>query len=263
MQPGTYVYAMFHWISWLIFFVGVAGTFQNGAVVGEVAAALWLLWVFAGSRAQFFQRYVLVKNGKKNELKRQLAMLQKTQQMSYEYTGRYRELEKTRKQILDAIKTNKRMDIEVIQPEIDKIDVLLDAFVRTAVTHKKVTKFLADHSEAAMKADLAKIETAVAAGGDASVVENLRSQREMVQKRIEERAKMDKSLTSLNVQLDTIEKTMQFLKTKVTAMDTPRQLQAEISNMVAGIEAAERTLAETDKIEEEARRLAQRMVTSS
>src|ERR1041385_5197150 len=114
MQPNTFLYAAFHWFSFLLFTVGLVGTFNRGPIVGEVAVVLWLLWVFAGSRAQFFQRYVALKNGKKSEAKRAITLLQKMQEMSYEYKGRFRELEKTRKQILDSVKTNKRLDVEII-----------------------------------------------------------------------------------------------------------------------------------------------------
>jgi hypothetical protein len=263
IQPNTYVRAFFHWISWLIVLGGGAAFLRTGNsefLLGLVVAEV--LWVAAGSRAEFFQRYVAIKNGQKSEVKRELASLAKQQELSYEYKSRFRNLETLRKEILEAIKSNKRLDVEIVKPEIDKIDVLIDAFVRTAVAHKKVTKYLEDNREDALAKErdgVAQQIAKLAPNAEAMVRDNLKAQQDMLDQRIAERARMVTTAQSLGVQLDTIEKTLAFLKTKVTAFESPTQMQAEIQSVVSGLEAAERTLRETDKIEEEVRAMERRM----
>ncbi|MCC6806272.1 MAG: hypothetical protein IT381_02515 [Deltaproteobacteria bacterium] len=263
MQPRTRLFAFLHWLN-LLALVGVAyATVHTGdtRVLGA-GALLEVLWLVAGARMEFFQRYVALKNGKAEHKIRAFKLLETMQQMSYEYKQRYRELEKTKQQVLDAVKTNKRLELGAIQPELDKIDGLLDSFVRIAIAHKKQTKYLEQNKEDAVRKEIADVKARVAAdtSGDPSIKENLGHQVQFAEKRLEEHLKVQQSEKALAVQLETIEKTMTYLKSKIMSFEKPEQLSNELSSVVMGLEAAERTLQETDKIEEEIKRMEQRAI---
>jgi hypothetical protein len=211
---------------------------------------------------QFFQRYVALKNGKLEHRRRALKLLETMGQMSYEYKQRYRELEKVKQQTLDAVKTNKRLELGAIQPELDKIDGLLDSFVRVAIAHKKTTKYLETTKEEAVKKEIDEVKARIAADSstDPSIKENLGHQLEFAEKRLQEHQRVQQNEKALAVQLETIEKTMSYLKSKVMSFEKPEQLSSELSNVILGLEAAERTLAETDKIDDEIKRMEQRAI---
>jgi hypothetical protein len=264
MQPRTRLFAFFHWLN-LLGLVGVGAAFvHRGADVNVLigGAVLEVLWLFAGARMEFFQRYVALRNGKAEHKLRAFKLLETMQQMSYEYKQRYRELEKTKQQVLDAVKTNKRLELGAIQPELDKIDSLLDAFVRIAVAHKKTTRYLEQTKEEAVRKEIVDVEARLAAdqSGDASIKENLGHQLDFAKKRLDEFVNVQRNEKALAVQLETIEKTMTYLKSKIMSFEKPEQLTNELSSVVMGLEAAERTLNETDKIEAEMKALEQRAI---
>jgi hypothetical protein len=227
-----------------------------------VGAVLEVLWLVAGSRASFFQRYVALRNGQAAQKLRAFKLLETMQQMSYEYKQRYRELEKTKQQVLGAVKTNQRLEVGTIQPELDKIDGLLDAFVRIAIAHKKQTSYLETTKEEAVRKELSEVQARLSGdtSGDASIKENLSHQVVFAEKKLEEFFTIQKNERALAVQLETIEKTMGYLKSKVMAFEKPEQLTNELSSVVMGLEAAERTMQETDKIEAEIKRMEQRAI---
>ncbi len=263
MQRRTHLFAFFHWLN-LLGLIGVgAATLNTGdtRVLG-VGLLLEILWLVFGARAAFFQRYVALKNGQAEHKLRAFKLLETMQQMSYEYKQRYRELEKTKQQVLSAVKTNKRLEVETIQPELDKIDGLLDTFVRIAIAHKKQTKYLETTKEDGVRKEIADVQARIAAdtSGDSTIKENLGHQLEFAQKKLEEFFNVQKSEKALAVQLETIEKTMSYLKSKIIVFEKPEQLTNELSSVIMGLEAAERTMQETDKIEAEIKRMEQRAI---
>jgi hypothetical protein len=252
MQPRTTLYALFHWVN-LTFIAGATwATIHTGEPsVLAGAAALELLWLTGGSRSSFFQRYAALRNAQIDKKTSALRSLEAQQQLGYEYKQRYRDLEKTKNQLVDAAKSNKRMEQGALTAELQKVDELLASFIRIAVAHKKLGQYLAQTTLAQLQADVEAANTGLESATDPSLKTSLEKQRELAQYRITEHDKIVQNERALGVQLDTIEKTVAFLRTKVMSFDTPSDLGSEIESVVRGVEAAERTLAATDALDAE------------
>ncbi len=265
MQPRTMTYAFLHWLN-LLFLAGVGyATFRTGK--GEVLGAglaLEAFWLAAGARLSGFQRYVALRNGQIEQKLSALRSLEAQQQLSYEYKQRYRDLEKAKAQVLEAAKANKRLEHEAIAPELAKIDELLASFIRIAIAHKKLTQYLTTTTQGQLEAGVQKARDAAAApASDPMLASSLKGQLELAERRLAEHGKIVQTEKALSVQLETIEQTLGYLKTKIVSLEKPADFGQEIDSVVMGVEAAERTLEATDKIEAELKQLERRAVAGS
>jgi hypothetical protein len=239
------------WNQYNMIMLGGAGLFALATaswlplVVGVGAEVLWLV---IGADTSLFKRWV----AKQESKEAQEAMKKRTAEMlaalGPAYIRRFEELSRRADKIQELARANPGLEIALIQSEMDKLGKLLFSFLEMALVHQRFQQYLAENRREDVERDIQQLERAISRESDRGVLEGLRQNLSLTQKRLNQHGKIESGHRLLDVKMDTLEKSFRYLQSHVVGVGNISELSQELNDLVVGVESIEEITQDTDAL---------------
>ncbi len=211
-----------------------------------VGGGIEALWMTFGPDSRLFRRWVVKQEGKEKQEALKKAAAAALESLGGQYIDRFSELERTAEEVRTLAEENPSLETSLIQDELDKLGQMLHVFLQMAVSHQRLHVYLSENSEVDIRRDIAQCERALRSEESPQVQESLRQGLGLAEKRMRQHAHIESEYKSLSVRMDTLEKSMRYLKSHIVAISTREELSDEIGNLITGVGAAESISSETE-----------------
>jgi hypothetical protein len=215
------------------------------AVVGVGAEVLWLV---LGADSAAFRKWV----GKQEAKEEQQRLAKEVQALlgtlEEDYAARYRRLADTAYEIETLARENKGLEAVLIKDEMSKLGTLLASFLKMAAAHQRLGRYMNDSPTSDIERDIARAQRSLKSEQDARVQASLKQSLTLAQKRLRQHQEIEGAWKSLSVQMDTVEKSFDYLKSHILGIGTREELAAELDNLVDGVSSVAEIEASTDEL---------------
>jgi hypothetical protein len=230
------------------------------AVVGAGAEVLWMV---LGVDTRRFRRWVASQEAKEEQQRLIHERAALASALEDRYVERYQALREMAAEIRKLAEENQGLETALIQDEMAKLDQLLDSFLKMATAHQRLSNYLAENPSAEVERDIAKGQRAIRQEEDPRVQASLKQSIALAQKRLGKHEQIEGAWKALSVQMDTLEKSFDYLKSHILGIGTREELAAALDDLVAGVSTVTDLDASVDDIHEELRAAAAAQVASA
>ena len=134
-----------------------------------------------------------------------------------------------------------------------KLDQLLDSFLKMATSHQRLGRYLQENPSSAIEREIAQAQRALRQEEDARVQSSLKQSIALAGKRLGKHEQIEGAWKALSVQMDTLEKSFDYLKSHILGIGTREELAAALDDLVVGVSTASELDTSTADIHEELR----------
>src|SRR5262245_42574770 len=182
------------------------------AVIGAGAEILWLV---LGADTRAFRNWVAKQESAeaKQRLRAEISGLLRG--LEDGYRGRFETLMQLNAEIQSLARENKGLETALISDEMSKLEQLMHSFLKMASGHQRLANYLRENPVADVEAEIADTSRAIKREGDRRVQTSLKQSLSLAQKRLEKHHQIEGACKSLAVQMDTLEKSFDYLKSHI------------------------------------------------
>jgi hypothetical protein len=218
------------------------------AVVGAGAEVLWMV---LGVDTPMFRRWVAKQDAKEAELRAAKERTDLLYNLADRYLDRYDALRAMATEIRKLAAENQGLETTLIQDEMAKLDQLLDSFLRMATAHQRLANYLGQNTGADVEREIAEDQRQLKRETDSRVQASLKQAISLAQKRLGKHGQIEGAWKSLSVQMDTLEKSFDYLKSHILGIGTREELAAALDDLVTGVASVSEMEATTDDLHDE------------
>ena len=202
------------------------------AVLGAGAEVLWLV---LGADSRVFRRWV--ERQESREAREQLRKEAAATLSSLEdgYRQRFTALDRLSGEIQGLARDNKGLETQLLESEMNKLGDLLHSFLKMCATHQRLTRYLTENPVSDVERDIARCQRALKQEEDPRVQSSLKQALSLAQKRLRQHTQIEGAWKALSVQMDTVEKSFDYLKSHILGIGTQEELAQELDNLVTGV----------------------------
>jgi hypothetical protein len=215
------------------------------AVVGAGAEVLWLV---LGADSGPFRRWVERQESREERERLRAEAARTLAGLDDDYGQRFRALERVTSEIQSLALDNKGLETRLLQSEMAKLGQLLHSFLRMCATHQRLSRYLGNNPISAVERDITRCQRALKQEEDARVQASLRQALSLAQKRLKQHTQMEGAWKALSVQMDTLEKSFDYLKSHILGIGTQEELAEELDNLVTGVSSVAEIEASTSEL---------------
>ena len=210
-----------------------------------IGAGLEVLWMTFVPDSSLFRRWVGMQKSREGQerIKRETEAI--LQQLDHSYTQRFLELQQVADEVLALSKENQSLETRLVEDELQKIGQVLFSFLRMARAHQRLAHFLAENPVGEIKADVAEATSELRREQDPRVQASLKQALSLAEKRLRQHEQISNSAKALAVQMETLEKALNYLKSHIVAIGSHEELASELDGLVMGVDSVEQLEAET------------------
>ena len=211
-----------------------------------IGGGVELLWLVLGADTSFFKRWVLnqAEKEKQEALEQEIAdMLKK---LHPNYVQCFRELQELAAQIEKLVLDNPSIKNELIKEEMKKLGQLLFTYVRMAVLHQRLARYLTEERSAYIETAIGNAKRELAREKRPEVRSSLEQNLELAEKRMEQHKAIDTSYRTLSVRMDTLENSFRYLKSHVVGVGGHEELREQVDGLVQGVDFVDELTNEAD-----------------
>jgi len=223
----------------------LSAAYLAGLLAVGTAEVCWLLWApFLPAYQQRLRgkRYRRIQAEKERDRKRLVADL------TPELGTRYQEVRRLYDDIRQGARDSGSVANDLLAEELDKLDALLDAFLRLLCTWLRYRRYLNRTDENAIVKDIAHLRGKLERTGDTDTQRIIRQNLEILEKRLERIEAIQKGYLNLQAQLEVIEDTFHLINDQMVSLRTPDALGIDLNQIVSGVEMTEAVLQETNAL---------------
>lgn len=235
------------WLGATGLFSAAAGSFLP-ALIGVGAEVLWLV---LGADSGPFRRWVAVQEGKEAKQKMLGEVAQMAASLEGDYQARFEALRKLADEIQELARENQGLESSLIQREMAKLGQLLHSFLKMAANHQRLQNYLSQNPVAEVERDIARSQRALKQESDPRVTASLKQALALAQKRLKQHQQVEGAWKSLSVQMDTLEKAFDYLKSHILGIGNGAELAEELDNLVTGVSTVSELEASTNELMDE------------
>jgi hypothetical protein len=245
--------------------LGASGVFSAAmgswlpAVVGLGAEVLWMT---LGVDTVPFRRWVAKQEATENEARIAAERASLVRALEERYVERYLALQMMGNEIRKLASENQGLDTALIQDEMGKLDQLLDSFVRMATSHQRLGHYLEENPSSEIEREIVQAQRSLRQEEDPRVQASLKQSISLAQKRLGKHEQIEGAWKALSVQMDTLGKSFDYLKSHILGIGSREELAAALDDLVAGVSTVSELDASTADIHEELRAAAASRVAS-
>ena len=218
------------------------------AVVGVGAE---ILWMTLGVDTKAFRGWVSKQDAKENEQRLAKERTELIYNLADRYLNRYDALRAMVTEIRKLAAENQGLETTLIQDEMAKLDQLLDSFLRMATAHQRLASYLEQNSAADVEREIADDQRALRRESDPRVQASLKQAISLAQKRLAKHEQIEGAWKSLSVQMDTLEKSFDYLKSHILGIGTREELAAALDDLVSGVSSVSELDATAEDLHDE------------
>jgi hypothetical protein len=217
-------------------------------VVGAGAEVLWLV---LGADSKPFKNWVTKQEEKEaaDRVEREVARI--VADLDPAYVARYETLRQTSLEIQGLASENKGLDTSLLKDEMQKLGQLLYSFLQMSVSHQKLSRYLTQSQASQIEYDISQCQRALAGEKDPRVQASLKQAYSLAQKRLRQNQQIQGAYKALGVQMLTLEKAFDYLKSNILGMGTREELAKELDGLVTGVASAAELDAYTSDFDQE------------
>jgi hypothetical protein len=237
-------------------FLGAAGLFS--AVTGSwlpaiVGAGAEVLWAVLGADSQAFRRWAALQEAKEQKAQLEATTAHLAEMLDDDYRQRIEAVRATAEEIRSLAQDNQGFETALLESEMAKLGQLLQSFVRMAVNHQRLSRHLGHNPVSEVERDLARTQRALRQETDPRVQASLKQALALGQKRLRQHQQIEGAWKALSVQMDTLEKALDYLKSHILGIGNGAELADELDNLVTGVSTVAELEASTSDLIDEAR----------
>jgi hypothetical protein len=223
------------------------------AVVGAGLEALWMTFV---PDSGVFKRWATQRNARQaqEQLKQEAQAL--LSHLGRDYGERFLALEQVAEEIQSLSKENESLDARLVGDELQKIGQILHSFLRMATVHQRLTRFLDENPAREIQADMVENQRQLRTERDGRVQASLAQALSLAEKRLKQNERIAGAAKALGVQMDTLEKSLNYLKSHIVAIGTRQELADELDGLVQAVDSVEQVEVETRDVLDDLHRTA-------
>jgi hypothetical protein len=225
------------------------------AIVGVGAEVLWLV---LGADSSAFRRWVDRQESKEAKQKMLVEIGRMLGSLEPSYADRFQALHRTSEEVQALARENKGIEFTLLQEELTKLGHLLHSFLKMAAQHQRLSRYLNDNPLSDVERDIARCQRALKQEPDSRVQASLKQALSLAQKRLRQHEQIEGAWRALSVQMDTLEKSFDFLKSHILGIGTREELAAELDNLVTGVSTISELESSTNDLMDELRAAASR-----
>jgi hypothetical protein len=254
-KPGSVIKrALFNQYNYI--WLGATGLFSlatGSFLPALVGLGAEVLWVVLGADSAPFRRWVAVQEGKeaKQRMLAEVAHLAST--LEGDYVARFETLRQMADEIQDLARENQGLESSLLQREMAKLGQLLHSFLKMAANHQRLQNYLAQNPVSEVERDISRGQRALKQETDPRVQASLKQAMVLAQKRLKQHQQVEGAWKSLSVQMDTLEKAFDYLKSHILGIGTGAELAEELDSLVSGVSTVSELEASTNELMDELR----------
>jgi hypothetical protein len=232
--------------------------FLGGVGLFSVASGSWLpaiigagaevLWAVLGADSQGFRRWAELQERKEKKERQQTEARALVATLDQDYVTRWQALKDLADEIQTLARENEGLETALLQSEMAKLDELLGSFVKMAANHQRLMRYLQHNPVAEVERDIARAQRALRQEGDPRVQASLKQALALAQKRLKQHEQIEGAWKALSVQMDTLEKAFDYLKSHILGIGTGAELAEELDNLVTGVATVSELEASTNEL---------------
>lgn len=159
---------------------------------------------------------------------------------------RYEGLAAIRRGVFDSWQGRDPVTQSILQPSVEKLDYLLEAFLRTQATLNLITDHLLSSEKPKIQKQVKGLEGELA-GELAPKLRQLKSQNlELLKQRLVRLDKLEEDTAAVRTQLDTIESAIKFIADQSVALTDPQQITDQIDRVVVEVGETEKSIQDVE-----------------
>ncbi|MBM3266145.1 MAG: hypothetical protein FJZ01_00730 [Candidatus Sericytochromatia bacterium] len=225
----------------------IAVPHHYGAVLAAVAACegVYLLW------APFvpgYQRRLLRGRSRRQQAEKERDRKRMVTALTPELGTRYQEVRRLYDDIRQGARDSGAVANDLLAEELDKLDALLDAFLRLLVTWLRYRRYLNKTDENAIVKEVAHLRGRLERNLDTDTQRITRQNLDILEKRLERIEAIQRDYLNLQAQLEVIEDTFQLVNDQMVSLRAPGALGIDLGQIVSGVEMTEAVLQETNAL---------------
>lgn len=221
--------------------------------LGVAGAGAEVLWMLFAPDSKLLRHTWFDKIHRDKKLEAEMAAFQQRfRGLSREHQERVADLQTKRHQIVALASENTALTNKLLKGEIDKLDTLMNSFVELIVSTERYETHLAGTDFKKLEAEISSLQR--------SLERAQGPQRDAAQKNLailmKRREKLGEIMTfvaSAKNQLSLIENSFDLLADQIVTMQSPHDLDAQLDELMDGVEAVKSTARETEALLEVAR----------
>ena len=222
-------------------------------IVGAGFEALWMTFV---PDSGVFQRWVAQRTARQTQeqLKRETQAL--LAHLERGYSERFCALQQVANEIQSLSKENESLDARLVGDELEKIGQILHSFLRMATVHQRLTRFLDENPAQEIQNDMVQSQRQLRTERDSRVQASLAQALALAEKRLRQNEKIAGAAKAIGVQMETLEKSLNYLKSHIVAIGTREELADELDGLVSAVDSVEQVEVETRDVLDDLHRTA-------
>jgi hypothetical protein len=223
----------------------VAGVlFNPGFLFLAGAAEIAYLWLVGGN-----ERFRRVVDSQSSRLRSLFDAKEKDRlllRLPGEERDRYLELTNIRQRVYESWQSRDTVTQGLLQPSVDKLDYLLDTFLRAQITLSSMQEHLCDSNKSQLERQIKNTELELKRELPEALKEAKTRSLGIFRQRLARLAKLETDMEVLRTQLDNIEQTIKLVSDQSVSLSDPQQVAGQIDGAVAEVGDAERSLNEVE-----------------
>jgi len=194
------------------------------------AAALEAIWLGLGVSVPGMRRWLDRREASFRRAERDVAVGTAVQTLDADYAERVRALHGALAEIRDA---GGRAPTAAFEHAIARLETLGPVYLELCVTHQRLGAFLLATTEAELALEAERLKASFTAEKDLGIRLTLRQAMALAQRRIEHRLAMLQLFRGLGVKLETVERSVAYLRSQGPALTSNPSLADEVEALLA------------------------------
>jgi len=169
--------------------------------------------------------------------------------------SRYKKLRKIHNEIFERSNQPGKKTADLMNPELEKINYLLDSYVNFLDTYVQYKEYLGKVNEKAIQSDIDRLNKEIfdmtmskkGAKKNDELKKLKQKNVDILIKRKERITQMGNTLSTINAQLEIIEDTLHLINDQMVSFQSPESMGVDLDELVSGVENTEQAIAETNK----------------
>jgi hypothetical protein len=220
------------------------------AVIGAGAEILWLV---LGADSAPFRRWVERQESKEAKQRMLAEVGHLLASLESSYRDRFTALQRTSEELQVLAREHKGIETTLLQEEMSKLGQILHSFLKMSAQHQRLTRYLGDNPISDVERDIARCQRALKQETDSRVQSSLKQALSLAQKRLRQHEQIQGAWRALSVQMDTLEKALDYLKSHILGIGTREELAQELDNLVTGVASISELESSTNDLIDELR----------
>ena len=149
--------------------------------------------------------------------------------------------------VYDSWRSRDSVTQSLLQPSVDKLDYLLDTFLRAQITLQRMREHMAESSSENIEKQAKMLEAELAARELPDKLRDVKSKNlEILRQRAARLKKLQEDIDIVRTQIDTLENAIRFINDQSVSLTDPQQITDQIDRVAAEVGETEKSIKDVE-----------------